>query len=200
MHTNSQFAEAVEAAVTRIEEGTDAEVVVVAALRSGHYRDTALAFGVALAGLLLLLAIFLPFDVDPRWVLGDLVVGLVAGAWLAHRWPALTRILTRRSRRVAQVTNAASAAFHQDQVYATRGRTGLLIYLSALEEEVVVLPDHGLGALIPQGEWNAIRWDGRTLEGFLACLEVAGAVLAKHLPAKAGDNPDELPNAPRLRQ
>ena len=199
MHTDAEFAEAVEKAVSRVERHTDAEVVVVATPRSGHYRDVGLLVGIGTAALLLAAALFAPFEVDPTWVLLDLLLGLAIGTWIGGRIPAAVRLLTSRSRRREQVESGAAAAFHEDQVHATRGRTGVLIYLSTLEEVVVVIPDHGLASKIPQAEWNAIAWDARTLPGFVAGLEVAGAILARHVPALEGDNPDELPNAPRIR-
>ena len=101
---------------------------------------------------------------------------------------------------------AAHAAFHEEAVHGTRGRTGVLVYVSALEDAVVVLPDGGVEAHVPGAELAAIRWgEGAdraapgSLEAFLAGLEALGAVLAAHVPPLEGDNPDEIPNAPRVR-
>ena len=199
IHTDARFADAVEAAVTRLESKTDAEMVVVATPRSGSYRDLSLACGGALGLLLLLLAVFSPVHWDPHWLPAEVVLLLLAGSWVAERQPWLLRLVGSAARRERQVADAAAAAFHQDQVHATRGRTGLLIYLSALEQRVHVIPDHGLDARIPRADWNTISWDSTTLEGFLASLDAAGAVLAEHIPPIEGDNPDELPNAPRIR-
>ena len=199
IHTDTRFALAVEEAVTRLERETDAEIVVVACPRSGSYRDVAMGFGVGLAGLLLLAAVFSPVVWDPHWLPAELVLLFLGGSWVADRLPALLRVLSTGTRRQAQVQVAAAAAFHQDQVHATRRRTGLLIYLSALEQRVEVIPDHGLDALVPRGEWNAVRWEATTLEGFLASLDRAGQVLARHVPPNAHANDDELPNAPRIR-
>jgi putative membrane protein len=200
MRTDAHFAEVVERAVARVEEHTDAEIVIVASPRSGHYRDVALRVGIAVSALLLAVALFAPFEVAPRWVGVDLVLGLLGGTWVGGRIPTLIRLLTSRQRRRGQVMSAAAAAFHEDQVHATRGRTGLLIYLSAAEQDVVVIPDHGLAGRIPQAEWNAISWDARSLDGFVAGLDAVGAILARYVPALAGDNPDELSNAPRIRR
>ena len=199
IHTDTRFAEAVEAAVTRLERDTDAEMVVVASPRSGHYRDLSLACGGALGLVLMLVAVFSPLHWDPHWLPAEFVLLLLAGSWVAERQPWLLRLVSSSARREQQVADAAAAAFHQDQVHATRGRTGLLIYLSALEQRVEVIPDHGLDARIPRADWNTITWDSTTLEGFIASLDAAGAVLAEHVPALEGDNPDELSNAPRIR-
>ena len=186
--------------MTRLEQRTDAEVVVVASPRSGPYRDVAMGFGLGLSGVLLLIAVFVPVSWDPIWLPAEMVVLLFAGTWAAEHLPWLMRLLTTRDRRSRQVVDAAAAAFHQDQVHATRARTGLLIYLSVLEQQVEIIPDHGLDARIPRAAWNGVTWDAHSVDAFVQSLEQAGEVLARYVPALDGDNPDELPNAPRIRR
>ncbi len=185
--------------MTRLEQQTDAEVVVVAAPRSGLYRDVTMGFGLGLSGLLLLLAVFAPVTWDPIWLPAEMVLLFFVGSWAAQNLPGLLRLLTTSKRRHGQVVEAAAAAFHQEQVHATRARTGLLIYLSVMEQEVELIPDHGLDARIPHGAWNGVSWDARSVDAFVQSLEQAGEVLAQYVPALEGDNPDELPNAPRIR-
>jgi putative membrane protein len=205
LHTNARFSEAVEAEVGRLEADTDAEVVVVAAPRSGSYRDLALAFGLAVAWLLLLLVLFSPFPFQPAWIPLELPALVVLATWAAHRRPGLLRLLAGPRRRKAQVDAAADATFHQEVVHGTQGRTGLLIYFSALEQRVVLRPDLGLDARVPGAEWNAIRWgsgaDPHTchdLDAFLQGLRAVGQVLARHVPP-TGSNPNEISDAPRIR-
>ncbi|MCB9791684.1 MAG: hypothetical protein H6741_03065 [Alphaproteobacteria bacterium] len=199
IHVDARFEEAVETTVTRIETLTDAELVVVAAERSGAYRDLALILGGALALAGLCVALFSPWHVAPTWLPLELLALSAGGAWAANRSPRALRLLSREARRHAQVDEAAAAAFVQEQVHGTRRRTGLLVYISALEGEVRVLPDHGLEGLVPPAAWNRVRWDISELDRFLEGLEAIGAVLADGLQAQGDDNPDELPNAPRIR-
>jgi len=205
LHTDTRFASSVEAAVAKIEATTDAEIVVVAAPRSGSYRDVAALFGVVIAWLVLLVVLFAPFEFRPFLIPVELpVVGALA-AWVAHRSPGLMRLLSSAARRRAQVEDAAAAAFHQEVVHGTRGRTGLLVYLSALEDRVVLVPDLGLDAKVPHADWNAIHWGAdkdpqrpQHLDSFLAGLRAAGQVLAARVPP-TGDNPNEISDAPRIR-
>lgn len=198
MHRDARFREAVAAAVSRAEERTDAELVVVAAARSGSYRDVALGVGLALAALVMAVVLYAPWEFDPLWLPLDVGLPLALGAVAADRAPWLLRLLTPRARRARQVATAARAAFVEEQVHGTRRRTGVLVYVSALEQRVEVVCDHGVDACVPPGAWNELRWRARTLEELLAGLEAAGALLARYLPALA-DNPDEIPNAPRIR-
>ena len=199
IYRDERFEEAVEAAVGEAERAADAEIVVVAAGRSGSYRDLAISGGFAASLALLLVAVFSPWHFDERWLAADMLLLALGVSWTLRRWPAALRLLSGADRRRAQVLEAAAAAFHQEQVHATRGRTGLLIYLSALEDQVAVIPDHGVAARVPQAVWNDLRWDTRHLDGFLEGLRACGAVLAEALPALDGDNPDEIPNTPRVR-
>lgn len=205
LHTNARFSEAVEAAVGRLEADTDAEVVVVAAPRSGSYRDLALAFGLGVAWCVLLLVLFSPFHFQPAWIPLELPLIVVLATWAAHQRPGLLRRLCSARRQRAQVDAAADATFHQEVVHGTKGRTGLLIYFSALEQRVSLRPDLGLDARVPGAEWNAIRWgagaDPHTchdLDAFLAGLDAVGKVLARHVPP-TGSNPNEIADAPRIR-
>ncbi len=200
IHLDERFERAVETAVDELEATTDAEIVVVAAARSGGYRDVAITGGVVAAAALLLLAVFSPWHFSDRWLTVDMALAVMGVSWLTHRWPWWLRTFTTPGRRRRQVEEAAAATFFQEQVHATRGRTGILIYVSALEDDVTVLADHGVAARVPQALWHDLRWDARRLDGFLEGLKAAGALLAEHLPAKPGDNPDEIPNKPRVRK
>lgn len=199
LRRDARFREAVEAAVTAIEERSDAEIVVVAARRSGAYQDVALWAGLALGFVVLLLVVYAPWDFSATWLPLDLVAAVGLGGWMAHRSDRLLARITPRARQRRQVADAATIAFHEEQVHATRRRTGVLVYVSALEAAVHVIRDHGVDAHVPAAEWNRLRWEANDLDGFLAGLAAAGDLLARHVPAIASDNPDEIPNAPRIR-
>ncbi|NOY27980.1 MAG: hypothetical protein GXP62_19110 [Oligoflexia bacterium] len=205
LRTDTRFADAVETAVGRIEDQTDAELVIVAAPRSGRYTDIAAALGAAFAWVVLLIVLFSPWQFSPSLIPIELpLVGLLA-AWAAHKRPGLLRLLTTSTRRERQVEEAADATFHQEVVHGTHHRTGLLIYLSSLEGRVSLRPDLGLDARVPRAAWNGLCWGDKAnpraptdLEHFLAGLDAVGTVLAQYVPA-TGDNPNEIPDAPRIR-
>ena len=206
LHTDARFAETIERAVHEAEAKTDAEIIVVAASRSGSYRDLAIAVGALAALAALVFLLFSPLAFSPIYIPIDLVLVLGLAAWVADRSPALLRLVATRARKDRQVEEAAAAAFHQEAVHGTRGRTGVLVYVSALEDRVEVIPDAGVAARVPQGELNKVRWgphpDGRTpgdLGQFVEGLKQLGAVLGTRIPALA-DNPDEVTNAPRIRR
>ncbi|MEL6344834.1 MAG: hypothetical protein AAFV53_17080 [Myxococcota bacterium] len=205
LHTDSEFAARVEQAVVEIEEQTDAELVVVATPRSGSYPDAPLFMGIIAGMVMLLLVLFAPVSVHPVMVPVEVALAGALTWFLSRGSPPVVRTFTTKTRRQRQVTAAARAAFVEEAVYGTRNRTGILIYVSALEDRVIVLPDSGLAARIPGGEWNALRWGDQShpsapgdLDHFIDGLQAVGVILARHVPP-TDDNPNELPDAPRVR-
>ena len=176
LRTDRTFSEAIERAVGEAERGTAAELIVVAAARSGSYWDVALALGAAFA----------------------------LASWLAHRTPGLMRAFVPAARRRKHVERAAAEHFLAEAVHGTRGRTGLLVYLSLLEEQVALIPDLGLEGRIPSAVWADLRWSTtgdpsrpRTLEDLVRGIEQIGAILRLRIPADATDA-NESPDAPRI--
>lgn len=200
IHTDRRFHEAVNAAVGRLEAHTDAEVVVVAAGRSGSYRDV--AYAAASVGTLALLGVMLyvPTVIPPWAVIVELAVAWPVLAWLAHGQRAV-RLLTRKARRDRQAQEAAEHEFVREAIHATRQRTGLLVYVTALEGRVILVADVGIEGSVPPGAWrranDAFQHDD--LDHFVAGLEALGAVLAEHVPPREDPDRIELADAPRVR-
>lgn len=199
LHADERFHSAVEDAVGRLEARTDAELIVVAAPRSGSYRDVGLIAAAIATLLMLVVLLLIPVDVHPWMLVPELAITFLGTAWLAS-WHVVQRRLVPARRRRAQVEQAAHAEFHRETVHATPHRTGVLIYVSAMEGLVQVIPDLGIEGRVPRVPWEracaTFRHDD--LEHFLEGLEALGQVLEEHVPALETDLVD-LPNAPRVR-
>lgn len=197
MHTDARFSTAIEAVVAEIERRTDAEVIVVAAPRSGTYRDLAWLGGLIVAAGVLAFLCWSPVVFDARWwPVEVLAAGLLVG-WALDRY-ALSAKLAGEVRRRRQVREAAFAAFAEENVHATSDRTGVLVYVSAVEARVEIVADQGLQGRIPGAAWNALDVRADTLDALIAGLRRLGELLAAHVPA-TGENPDQVANAPRVR-
>ncbi len=193
-----EFGARIEALVGELERDTQAEIVVVAARRSGSYRDVQWAGGAGLAMLTLLLILYSPLSFPTLAVPALLLLSAGLGSWLLGRSPALMRRITRASRREAQVLEAARASFVEMAVHGTRDRSGVLVYVSELEAQAAVVRDLGIDGQVPGAAWNGLALQLSDLDGLEALLRRIGGVLAEHIPAQ-DDNPDEIPNAPRVR-
>ena len=191
---------ALSEAVTAVEAVSSAELVIAVRPRSGSYlhADLIAASAAALATLLVLL--FSPWTFDLVWfVIDPVLAGILAGA-LASRWPALRRRLTSPAVRRRQVEVLARSLFLEKGVHKTRGRTGILVYLSLLEREAEVVVDAGVEPLLSTESWQreigeiqaAVRQgkDGVAVGTRLHSLAfLLGAALVR-----AADDVDELPN------
>jgi len=200
IHTDHRFLGAVEAAVGKLEAGTDAEVVVVASGRSGHYRDVAMGAATALTLVLLVAMLYVPVVIPPWSVAVELAVAWPLAAWLFNG-PRAIRLLASKRRLQRQVREAAATEFVREGVYATPQHTGILVYLSVLEGEVEVISDVGIDGRVPPGEWRKATATFATddLDHFLRGLERVGEVLASYVPPVDDPNRLELSDAPRVR-
>ena len=203
----AKFDDAARAALTdcvkKIEATTDAELVLVVRARSGSYRHADYLFGALVAFLSLLFLLFSPFDFHQYWVAVDVALLFAIAAFTSSRSNTLRRLLTADKFRSAAVRTCAAAMFYEAGIANTNAEMGVLIYLSVLERRLELIADRGILKGVNALEWNQLLFelheagrkaDAQTLQ---TGLENLGALLSKHLPA-TGENPNELPDAPRF--
>ena len=93
--------------------------------------------------------------------------------------------------------------FYEAGIANTAAEMGVLVYLSVLERQLEVIADRGILKGVNALEWNQLLFElheaGHKADAgtLLAGMESLGALLSKHLPA-TGENPNELPDAPRF--
>ena len=186
-------------AVTSIENSSAVEVVVAVRRASGTYRQANVIVGAALAFAGLAAMLFAEHSFGLFSILVDpFVVGLLGGG-LVELLPHVKRWLTPTARLRASVRQAARATFVERGVHATTGRSGVLVYISWLEQELALIPDLILASSLPEG---AIE----TAEAALrAKIGSGGAAVAAELERLAGqmgvamphraDDVNELPDA-----
>jgi putative membrane protein len=201
--------EAIRAAVAAAERGSGAEVVPWIAGACDDHPEA--AWKAAAGGGLLALGVswlvhywtaawggLLPWAVLPA------VTGAAAG-FLLGRLPLAKRLLVDDDTMERRVRTAADAAFLRGEVFGTRDRTGILVFVALLEHRVVVLADSGIHARVPAERWLAIAQDivagirrGQAPAALVAGIEACAALLAEHAVARRADDRDELPDEPRF--
>ncbi len=195
--------EALTDCVRKIETTTDAELVLVVRARSGSYRQADYICGALLAFAALLFLLFSPFEFHQYWVAIDVALLFLLGAFVTSRSNSLRRLLTSKKFRGEAVRTAAAAMFYEAGIANTSAELGLLIYLSILERRLELIADRGVLKGVNALEWNQILFELHEAGGkpeprtLLAGLEKLGSLLGRHLPA-TGENPNELPDAPRF--
>jgi len=202
---DQRYFENVTAAVERVETRTSAELVVAVYPQSGRYRDVDYLVGAIFAFVWLLFAVFNPWFVHPGYVIPfEAAVLFGVGVLTGANVPALRLYMTTKRRRDRQVRDAAASMFVADGVGNTRERTGVLIYLSRLERQLEVIADIGIVDTITPEDWSECLFALHNVgtaddpaEALLVGIDRLGDLLAKTLPA-GEDNPDEIPNHPRV--
>lgn len=195
----------IEAAVGDAEAKSRGEIVTVAVPESGRY-DGAVWTGACLGSLTALLALVLVHWLGDLWGVGSplwaLLVaggGAVAGHLVVGGSDALKRLLTADEVMARQVDLAARAAFVDHEVFATRDRSGVLIFLSLLEHRVEVLSDSGIDAHVEPGEWDGIVAgivrgirEGRPGDALVEAIARCGEILDRRGLEPRPDDQDEL--------
>ncbi len=134
------FKQAIEA----IEDASSVEIVVAMRRRSASYLHANLTVGIAVAFAALAAMLFSDHPFGLYAILVDpFIVGALAAA-AVQLLPGVKRILTRNATRSHEVANAARATFVERGVHNTMDRSGLLVYISWLEQKIALVADSGL--------------------------------------------------------
>jgi putative membrane protein len=187
----------VSAAVTEAEQTTGAELVVLVRLWSAPYAEASWRAGAFTAFAVLLLVLFLPQEFAVEGMPFDVALGFLLGWGASRLVPPVRRAFALPGAMDAEVSRAASAAMFERGVTRTRGRTGVLVYVSALERRVRVVFDDGLEpartappvlALVGRLEAAVRRFDEAA---FVDAVRALGPALAPFAP-RAADDENEL--------
>jgi len=176
-------------AIEAVEGASAVEVVVAVRRRSATYRHANVAIGAAVAFAALAAMLFAEHAFSLAAILVDpFVAGLLAGAAIELA-PHAKRALAPRALRRREVARAARGVFVERGVHATTGRTGLLVYISWLEQEIALVADLGIQ--------RALGSDvlARAERQLTAAMREGGAAVARRLEALAPTLADVLPHS-----
>jgi putative membrane protein len=136
-------------------------------------------------------------------VMTYIFVKLVAAFLLVRlllAWMPLRMALTPKGTKNRRVRRRAVELFRVAAEQRTKGRTGVLLYLSLLERRAEIVADEAIHSKVEPDVWGeamavliAEVKAGRPGEGMAQAVEKIGDVLEKCLPAQR-DNPNELPD------
>ncbi len=206
--------ERIRDAVAQAERRTAGEIVPYVVRQSGDY-DAATwrgaSFVALLAGIAMLALAWLYQGWTWTWLYSAWAVGLamasggVLGALLSLIAP-VRRWLAGPASLDLQVHRRAAVAFVEEEVFDTRDRTGILIFVSLFEHRIEVVGDTGISAKVEAGEWVevvALIREGiqrRTLaDGLVQAVERCGDLLHRRGVEVRSDDTDELPDDVRVR-
>lgn len=200
-------------AVGRAEERTSGEIVPVVVPRSDDY-EVAIWRGAGAAILLTLVGVLLVLRFYEGWGLGWLfapwgvVLSVLAagtvGAVLARYVYPLQRFLAGSERLDETVHHRALETFVEEEVFDTRDRTGILLYVSLREHRIEVLGDTGINRHVAPEDWaevvarirRGIRNDNLTT-GLVEAIEMCGDLLEQRGVEIRPDDENELSDTVR---
>jgi putative membrane protein len=197
--TLPEFHDAVTRKVHDLERQTDAEIVVVVAPSSLDPRLMAERAATLFALLIAILILWVPHTFQPAVALIDL-----GAAWFFARWitlrTGLASHLAGPQTRHAAAHERAQRVFFEENLHGTPRRTGVLVFVSHAESQVILLTDLGVQGAVPEAELARARdaFHHHDLAHFLAGLDALGAALARHLPHRHDSDATDLPDAPRV--
>lgn len=131
-------------AIETIEGASGVEVVVALRRQSAGYLHANLIAGVVAVFAALAVMLFSHAEFGLMAILIDPFIAGVVVSGLVHWLPPVKRVLTHPRTRRRYVAHAAKAAFVERGVHNTRDRSGLLLYISWLEQEIALVADSGL--------------------------------------------------------
>jgi putative membrane protein len=189
-------------AIRKAEAETTGEIVCVLARSSDDYFFPAaffLALGAMAASLLVGLWIDQTWHTLRFWqFVATQIVAVGSLMLVIWWWPALRIHLVPRRLRYLRAHRAAVAQFLATNIHATRGRTGVLVFVSLAEHYAEVVADAGINARVPQERWNAVvghlvahAAKDEIVEGFELVIAEVGTLLCAEFP-RGKDDPNEL--------
>lgn len=206
----------IQEAVAAAEQRTSGEIVPFIISRSDRYEVSVWKGGGMAAGLALVAAM-LVFHFYEGWGMGWLhtgwgtacltmaagITGAVTGAFI----PPVKRFLAGRDTMTRAVHRRAMKAFVEEEVFETRDRTGILIFISLFEHRIEVLGDTGINRYVSADEWadvvecirDGIR-SGHVSDGIVNAIGMCGHLLEKSGVEIQPDDANELPDQLRTRE
>jgi putative membrane protein len=189
---------AIEDAISRAEKKTSGEIVVVVTSASARYYATGVMWAALVA-----LGVPLPLIWFTRWPaeyifvaqLALFALGLALILWEPFRFALVPKLVKR-----ARAHERAVEQFLAQDLYTTKSRTGVLIYVSLAERFAGVIADNAIYEKVPRETWEQIARElthhlsrGERDAGLIGAIKACGKLLAKHYPPRRHDA-NELPN------
>lgn len=203
----------IKQAVAGLEQESSGELVIYFARNSSTYAGASWKLvgmfgGLTLVAIILMSYLWLlPAMSTPivicSVVLVMMIIGYSLGAFFAKiRLSAVPAAVIEQA-----VITKARDVFLQEEIFNTVERTGILIYISELEQEVVVLGDSGINARIREHDWQeivntilqGIKKD-TPAQGIIAAVNLCKSLLLEHGFVVRDDDTNELTDDIRIEE
>lgn len=200
--------ERIRHAVNQAEEKISGEIVPVIVEQSGEYDQvrykSALALGaMGFAGMVLIDRYVIDASqtlyYDPMFIFFVVTVFALLGFFIPLLSSGFKRFFISQAVMDECTRQRAEACFLEEEVFNTKFRTGIMIFISFFEHEVIIMADRGISKVVEQKQWDGmvadlisyIRQD-KVIEGIEAGVKKCGEVLLEKGFVKTADDTNEL--------
>jgi putative membrane protein len=201
--------ERIKKAVKNAEEKISGEIVPVIVERSGDYaialyKGSLIGASFTFVSMVVLDRFVIKDAVntlfyDPVFILLVVILGGVLGAVIPYFSDPVKRLLVARRYQDLVTRQCAENAFLEEEVFNTRQRTGIMIFVSFFEHEVIVMADKGISKIVDQKQWDKIVQDiiadirnGKVVEALENGIRQCGEILLEKGFQKTIDDINEL--------
>jgi putative membrane protein len=203
--------ERIKKAVHDAESKISGEIVPVFVERSGFYSIA--NYRAALIGAASVFLLIIIFDryvpslavYDPVLIFTFVMLGGFIGALKSHFINPVKRFMLSQGHLDQATRKRAETAFLEEEVFNTRQRTGILIFISFFEHEVIVMADKGISKVVDQKEWDALVRiiiehikKGKITDGIVSAITRCGDILLEKGFVITPDDVNELGDELRL--
>ena len=202
-------------AVAKAEGNISGEIVPVMVERSGRYVSANYKGAILCASFAFVVMIVFDRYVftgagnalfyDPVFIFFIVAVAGIAGGVIPSFSHPLKRLLAGRTHLDLSSQQRAQNAFLEEEVFNTRQRTGIMIFISFFEHEVIVMADKGISSVVDKARWDEIVSDliahireEKVVEGLEKAIARCGAILLEKGFTKSEDDTNELRDDLRL--
>lgn len=197
--------ERIKVAVKNAESKISGEIVPVFVEQSGYYtianyRAAMISASLVFVGIILLDSYYQAWSLyEPMFIFLAIVLGGIIGAAVPHFLTPTKRWFLSQKHMDESTRKKAENAFLQEEVFNTRHRTGIMIFISFFEREVIVMADRGISKVVDQKEWDKmvrtitdnIR-KGKLVAGMEAAIQRCGEILLEKGFVQDPDDINEL--------
>jgi putative membrane protein len=203
--------ERIKKAVHDAESKISGEIVPVFVERSGFYSIA--NYRAALIGAASVFLFIIIFDryvpsfavYDPVLIFTFVMIGGFIGALASHFLNPVKRFMLSQGHLDQATRKRAETAFLEEEVFNTRQRTGILIFISFFEHEVIVMADKGISKVVDQKEWDSLVRiiiehikKGKITDGIVSAITRCGDILLEKGFVITPDDVNELGDDLRL--
>jgi putative membrane protein len=199
----------IKQSVKEAEDKISGEIVPVIVERSGNYTialyKCALVFATLGFVFMIIFDRYLIADAsntlyyDPIFIFFVVISSGLVGVLLALVSDSVKRLFITKRHFDECTRIGAEAAFLEEEVFNTRHRTGIMIFISFFEHKVIVMADRGISKVVEQREWDSlvsglidlIR-QGKPVDGIVAGIKRCGEILLEKGFHKTADDINEL--------